>query len=247
MLQSSTGGCSVSRILFSSFLIFPFPFGLSQIGKNPSASEFLRRVEDHYHSARTLQATFLERYSEGRKDVRLESGTVFFSRPGRMRWDYEEPEKKLFLADGLHVWFYVPADRTVSRAKTKESTDWRTPLAMLAGKGSFSRACRVIEWVAQPQFSASAPPPNSSARLGVRCLPKAADAEFSEVALEADSAYRILRILIREPGGIETEFRFAAWQENISLAESLFHFDAPPGVAIVEESLSASPRRPGNE
>ena len=93
-----------------------------------------RALEAHYHSAKTLQAVFLERYSQGHAGMQVESGLVYFSRPGRMRWEYESPETKLFLVDGKFAWFYVPADRTASRAPIRESTDWRTPLALLTGK-----------------------------------------------------------------------------------------------------------------
>jgi hypothetical protein len=31
------------------------------------------------------------------------------------------------------------------------------------------------------------------------------------------------------------EYRFGNWQENLPLSESLFHFEAPAGVAIVEQ------------
>ena len=64
-----------------------------------------------------------------------------------MRWEYESPEQKLFIVDGTNVWFYVPADRTASRAKVKDSSDWRTPLALLTGKTDFSRLCRTIDVV----------------------------------------------------------------------------------------------------
>ena len=64
-----------------------------------------------------------------------------------MRWEYESPEQKLFIVDGTNAWFYVPADRTASRAKMKESSDWRTPLALLAGKADLSKLCRSIQLV----------------------------------------------------------------------------------------------------
>src|SRR5215472_9350586 len=93
------------------------------------------------YAARTLQATFLETYSENGRTVRAESGTVYFRRPGKMRWEYDAPEKNLFLVDGKMAWFYVPADRTVTRVPAKESPDWRTPLALLAGEMKVSRVC----------------------------------------------------------------------------------------------------------
>src|SRR5262245_25811728 len=101
---------------------------------SPAAAPAVRALESRYHNARTLRAVFLQRYSDARGSAQAESGTVFFSRPSRMRWEYEAPERKLFLADGKSVWFYVPADRTVTRAPMKESTDWRTPLVLLTGR-----------------------------------------------------------------------------------------------------------------
>jgi hypothetical protein len=45
--------------------------------------------------------------------------------------------------------------------------------------------------------------------------------------------------VIRQPGNAETEFRFGSWQLNIPIAEAKFHFEAPPGVAIVDEATLA--------
>jgi outer membrane lipoprotein carrier protein len=195
----------------------------------------VRGVEKRYQSARTLKAVFLHRYSESRNALRVESGTVFFSRGGKMRWEYESPEQKLFVADGKMVWFYVPADRTVTRTKMKESEDWQTPLALLVGKARFSRVCGRVE-LSDARTSAAD-------NVVLRCLPKLAKSGFSEVLIEVDGQYRLVRVLIREPGGVETEFQFGKWQENLVLAETLFRFIAPPGVAIVDEASLAGPLR----
>ncbi len=210
---------------------FPLQERAAQTQVKPD--DFLRRVEQKYAAVGTLQAKFLERYSRGKGDLTVESGTVYFSRPGRMRWEYESPEEKLFLADGKHVWFYVPVDRTVTKAKTKESDDWHTPLALLAGKtrkGTFNRLCGRIESVEPAKGSGAAP------AFALRCWARAKDAPFTELVLETDASFRIVRLLIHEPGGIETEFRFGGWKEDARLPEALFHFEAPAGVAIVEES-----------
>ncbi len=198
-----------------------------------TAAEVAQGVETRYQKLRTMQVTFLEKYSQG-KNVRIESGTAYFSRPGRMRWEYEAPEEKLFLVDGSHAWFYVPADRTATRAKVKESDDWHTPLALLAGKlrrGLFARMCERLETL--------------PARTGhaLRCVAKKEKAAFREMRLETDAAFRLTRILIREPGDVETEFRFADWRENVPLMEVLFHFSPPKGVAIVDEQSIAGPGR----
>lgn len=221
-----------------------------------SAKTFSRLLEEHYRHPRTLQAVFLERYSEGQKLSRVESGMVYFKRPGRMRWDYDSPEKKVFLADGKTVWFYVPYDRTVTKAPAKESSDWRTPLALLTGKVELSRLCSLVELAEQKGVPAT--------HVILRCLPKGEkqtisssqaqsshpatspteDVDFTEVLLEVDRASgQLARIEIRQPGQIELEYRFGSWQEDIPLADSMFQFQIPVGVAVVDgTALSEGPR-----
>lgn len=209
-----------------------------------NVNEVVQALQDRYRSSKSLKATFLERYREGRRDVRIESGTVYFRRPGRMRWEYSSPEEKLFIADGNQLWFYVPADRTVTRSKLKESGDWHAALSLFMGSADLSRVCGRIELLTVPAGPAR---PDGyyvttpGHRL-LRCLPKSKDAPFDDALLELDPAYRIARVLIREPAGIETEFRFAAWQENLPLADSFFRYTAPPGVAIVDAASLLHPR-----
>jgi outer membrane lipoprotein carrier protein len=211
------------------------------------ADSIRRALEARYQHARTLRATFFERYTDGNGGALSESGTVYFSRPGRMRWEYESPEQKLFLVDGTNVWFYVPADHTASRAKLKESSDWRTPLALLTGKADLSKLCRSIQLVGADaekgsQIEEQSPAPGNSVLL---CIPRDASSgdPTLRVLFETDPDARLVRVLIREAGHAETEFRFGNWEENTAIPEIKFHFQVPPGVAIVdEESLAGEIR-----
>ena len=165
-----------------------------------------------------------------------------------MRWDYESPEQKLFLVDGTNVWFYVPADRTVSRAKMKESSDWRTPIALLVGKADLSRFAAASKSSLPPCPPASEPEdrPVQDGDTVLRCTPRnssgdhhdATDA-LREVLLETDPQARLVRVVLREAGNIETEFRFGNWEENIPIPEAQFHFQPPPGVTVVDEATLA--------
>jgi outer membrane lipoprotein carrier protein len=214
---------------------------------SPRAAAVARALEARYHDAKTLQAIFLERYSDSRQGLQAESGKVYFSRPGRMRWEYEAPEQKLFISDGKTVWFYVPSDHTVTRAPIKESTDWRTPLALLTGKAKLSQLCQSLDL--------SAEIPGVPGNVVLRCRPRGEkpkakgptegdleasiapiDQQFDQVLLEVNpESGELADVHILQPGGIELEYRFGNWQENLPLAESLFRFQAPRGVAIVEQ------------
>jgi outer membrane lipoprotein carrier protein len=210
----------------------------------PDATAIRRALEARYQHARTLKAAFFERYSDGNGGVQAESGTVYFSRPGRMRWEYESPEQKLFLVDGTNVWFYVPADHTASHAKLKESSDWRTPIALLVGKADLSQLCRNIEVVDRfsdsgPKAGEESPSPGDTV---LRCTPRGESAEAASkepIFLEVDPESYLVRVVIHEPGNVTTEFRFGNWQENIPVPEVQFHFQPPPGVSIVDEQALA--------
>jgi outer membrane lipoprotein-sorting protein len=222
----------------------------------PSVQEVVKAVESRYHSSRTLKAVFLERYNEGRLTTRVESGTAYFSRPGRMRWEYESPEEELFLSDGKTTWFYVPSEHTVSRVSVKESSDWRTPLALLTGKASLNRYCKRIDFGDPPHDTPTnvtlrcvpvgTPDPGKAANGGKNASPRIqtdadqalspdAGGQIQSVLLEVDPRTGWLAaVTIRQSGGIQLEFRFGKWEGNVEVPESMFHFVAPKGVAIVD-------------
>jgi outer membrane lipoprotein carrier protein len=237
------------------------------------AHAIVHAFESRYRGARTLQATFLERYSENGRVVRSEAGTAYFRKPGRMRWDYEAPENNLFLVDGKTAWFYVPADHTVTRVPAKQSGDVRTPLALLAGEVKVSRICSRVAIVSSPEPLAAgdvmlrcllkgereetadgvmAPglsPPDATLRGGALrakakpihynrpATPSAERQAFFEIA---PANGELARVIVRDPGGVGIEYRFKNWSFNPPLPDSMFRFEPPAGVAIVNGELPES-------
>jgi outer membrane lipoprotein carrier protein len=221
-----------------------FFFPLSQSGE---VKELTARMEVRYRSAKTLQATFLERYAENGSVVRSEAGIAYFRRPGKMRWEYERPEKDLFLVDGKTAWFYVPADHTVTRVPARQSGDLRTPLALLAGQMKVSRVCSHVEF-------ADTEKPVAEGDVVLRCFVRgekqgAARTDEAEKALgagESDAVFfeiardsgELARLIVRQAGGVQVEFRFENWRFDPTVPDSLFRFEPPPGVAIVNGELA---------
>jgi outer membrane lipoprotein carrier protein len=244
-------------LLFAASLAALFTtFAVSAAAQKPPAevAAIVQTVEAHYRDAKTLRADFLERYSEGGHEARLESGQVFFARPGRMRWEYQSPETKLFVSDGKVLWFYVPQDHTATRQAVNQTDDWRTPLALLTGDVKLSKLCGRIEQADGP--------PLSEGHVILRCWPRgetsaaaragaaqdpnslAPGAGFTDVFLEVDpTSGELSDVRVRQPGGVELEFRFGDWQMNPALPASLFRFDPPIGVAIVpnDAALDSAP------
>ena len=195
-------------------------------------------VESRYSSAHTLQATFLERYLDNGLVVRVEAGEAYFLRPGKMRWDYQAPEKNTFLVDGKYVWFYSPADHTATRMPKKRSEDWRTPLAFLTSHLKLSRLCSTLE----PARSEKPSQPDDSVyRCAFQQSPDAPLSSAKFVLFDVSTDGELHRILIPQDGGIELEFSFKNWRWNPALEKELFQFNPPPDTVIVDGLLPDTP------
>ncbi len=208
---------------------------------------FVALFESRYRAARTLQAAFLERYTENGRVVRVEAGIAYFRRPGKMRWEYESPEKNLFLVDGKTAWFYVPSDHTVTRVPAKLSTDWRTPLALLAGEMKVSHVCARVQAATNEKIEspgdvmlqcelrgAATKSQTPNAAETTTLSGETGEAVFFELVKKTGE---LVRVIVRDPGGVGIEFLFTNWQADPLINDSLFHFQAPAGVAIVNGEL----------
>src|SRR6478752_2251118 len=66
-----------------------------------SAAQLAQALQLKYDSIKDFSADFSHTYQGGvlRKHL-TERGHVLIKKPGRMRWEYQTPQKKLFVSDG---------------------------------------------------------------------------------------------------------------------------------------------------
>jgi len=57
---------------------------------------------------------------------------------------------------------------------------------------------------------------------------------FFEVARDSGE---LARLIVRQAGGVEVEFRFENWRFDPPIPETMFRFEPPAGVAIVNGEL----------
>jgi outer membrane lipoprotein carrier protein len=203
-------------------------------GQSQDIHRLARAVDDHYNHLRSLQADFTEIY-RGDGAERVESGTLWLKKPRKMRWEYRSPKEKLFISDGQAVWFYVPAERQLRKTSFKKLDDLRSPLAFLLGKTKLESELRGLSKVVDQ----SPLGPGNTLLRGVPggVISQSGAGQANEVQLEITPTNQIVRIVLLEPDGATTEFRFADWKENLELSDSRFQFTPPPGVETVEGQL----------
>jgi outer membrane lipoprotein carrier protein len=187
--------------------------------------EARKGIERRYNGVRTLEADFVQRYTLGAQTL-VESGHVYFQKPGRMRWEYDQPAGKLFLADGQHAYLYLPSEQLVRRQPLKESGEWQTAFALLLGR---VRLGRFLEQIALSRIYH----PQSPALWQLRGRARSDRQPFEEIWMDLSEGFQLLRIEIQHRDGSLMEFHFRNWKENQPLASDLFLLQVPPGTAWV--------------
>ena len=141
-------------------------------------------------------------------------------RPGRMRWEYKDPERKLFISDGRTFYFYVPADKQVIVSEQDQQRSLAARL--LYGKGGLAE-----------EFEASLDEPLEEGVVRLRLVPRREQPDVEQAFVDVEPSGRIRAILLEDVQGNRTRFRFEGVRENTGLKDELFRFEVPKGVEVI--------------
>jgi outer membrane lipoprotein carrier protein len=199
----------------------------------PSADQLAATLQQKYDAVHTITADFTHTYTGGvlHKSI-TEHGRVAIKRPGLMRWEYVQPEHKLFVSDGVKVYSYIPADRQVIVSSVPKGDEASTPALFLTGKGNLTRdfTSSLTSWPGAPAGSAA-----------LKLVPKRRQRDYDWLVLVVDQQSLTLRMLVtRDPEGGTSTITFTHLAENVDLPANLFTFKIPPGVDVV---TTGSPAR----
>ena len=76
------------------------------------AAAVVERIQEWLDGTRDMEARFEQTMTSGALGTGVEeSGRMYLQRPGRMRWDYLEPEKKVALIHGDSTRLYLEEDQ----------------------------------------------------------------------------------------------------------------------------------------
>ena len=186
------------------------------------ARTLVRTIEQHHAQTTDLVARFSQSYRSGLLGREItERGVVQIKAPGRMRWEYKDPEPKLFVTDGRTFYFYVPADKQV----VVSEQDVRHSLAarLLSGKGG------ILD-----EFTASVEQPEEEGVLRLKLVPREAQADVERATVDMEPSGQIRAILLEDVQGNRTRFRFEGVRENTGVADRVFRFEVPKGVEVIQ-------------
>jgi outer membrane lipoprotein-sorting protein len=93
---------------------------LARAALSPADSADLGRVQDYLNNIHTLQSRFEQISGEGG----IATGTIYISRPGKMRVEYDPPVPILLVATEGRIWYYDKKLEEVSFFDLKDTPAW---------------------------------------------------------------------------------------------------------------------------
>lgn len=180
------------------------------------------RLQTFYNDVKSLRASFGQTVTDANgKLMQRASGTMALQRPGRFRWDYEQPHDQLIVADGNKVWLYDPELEQVT-VKSQGEALGDTPAQLLSSGKPLEQSFRVSELPARDGIE------------WVELTPKSKDTGFDRVRLGFD-AKSLAKMELVDAFGQTTRLTFTGVERNPRLDANLFKFIPPKGVDVVGE------------
>jgi len=177
-----------------------------------------------YSDGAAHSSSFTQIYApSGFATTRRESGTVVIQIPQRVRFDYSEPEKKVFTYDAGEGRFFSPDDKQLTVRRLSEEEKARLPIVFLTQPSDLGR-----------QYEISVEPGESAAPTRLLLTPRVPRPELAWLRLSIDGEGNVRELSYQDSAGNRTEFRFEGWHAAKARPAADFRIIGPPGTRIVE-------------
>ncbi len=194
---------------------------------NLSVDQILDRVENKYanteFSADFIQKSFLKAMDI----IDQASGKVYIKYPGKMRWEYEKPDRQIFVTDGEKLWVYRPTDNQVQVGKA--------PSFFKSGKGaSFLSDISLI----REKFDISMKKGNRDENdpfFYLKLIPREKTLDIAEILLMVSKqSWDVAQIVTVDLYGDENRIDLLNFAFGVKLDDSLFSFEIPEGADVLQ-------------
>ncbi len=191
--------------------------------QTPLLDEILSGIESRYagsgFSARFDQTSILKAMDIKDKAA----GKILIKRPGKMRWEYETPERQWIITDGVQLWIHRPDDNQV--------TIGEAPSFFGDGKGAgFLSDMKLI----REKFRISLENAGKSGSHVVKLIPtkKTPDVTLIYLTIEAKT-FEIREIVTYNTYGDETLIVLSDVAFLEEVPDSRFNFTPPEGADVI--------------
>lgn len=193
-------------------------------GSASALDRIIDRIEARY-AGEGFAADFLQESTLKAMDITdIASGRIFIKRPGKMRWEYETPEKQTIITDSRRLWIFRPEDNQVMVGEA--------PAYFKDGQGAgFLSDVKQI----RKNFSIAMAAGETQSALVLRLVPVRPMADLSDIYLTLSKEdFNIIRIETYNPYGDRTRIRLSRIDFRQILSDDMFGFVIPEGADVLQ-------------
>lgn len=217
---------------------FLFCFGCLLLSGEPlvlaeeKPDSMVHQVQGWYDKLSDFQADFSQKtFSQTLKTTSEARGKMYFKKPNLIKWEYESPEKQIYIINKDDYWWYLPEDAQVVKRKANQVLKDTTPLTFLAGMGKMEESFLV----SRPNDRGLETKSTGGAIL-LDLTPKNEQIHMKHMQLKVDAkSFQVIGIILEDPYGNTNDIEFNHSILNQGLPEKLFQFIPPEGVDILDE------------
>jgi outer membrane lipoprotein carrier protein len=185
----------------------------------PDAPALAAKVQAYYEQTKDLEAGFVQTYTYAAFGRKQESrGRLQVKKPGKLRWDYESPERKIVVVNGKRLVQFEPAANQAYVDERFDATAMSAAVSFLIGEGKLAA-----------EFDLAT---DADGRLVL--TPKKPDSRVESIALTVGSQGQVTATRVVDGAGNVNEVAFSDLKRNRGLPDARFELELPKDVHRVK-------------
>jgi len=200
----------------------------TQAGSPEDLKSLLANLQRHYQRTNSFSASFKETVARVGAPPQDRSGRVDYLRPGRIRFEFGDPQPETIVSDGKLLYDYDPGLNQVMETPLNNAIKTQAVAAFLLGAGNIDR-----------DFKASRPAvPADDGLIHVLLTPKRGGDPI-DLGLEPHTL-NIASLRLADALGNVTKISFSDIDINAAIEPARFNFETPAGADVVTPSGTVS-------
>lgn len=204
-----------------------------------SPSEVVKKIKKKYSNIENYTAEFIIE-TEQNKKINTMKGTCSYKSPGKVRYDFTEPEGDIVVSNGKFLWIYLKKIQAVGKQDlsiNKENSSGKPIFTSTTPHGLnrlFRKYHYKFESIEQPQKIED--DKNSYFVLSLEQREKIGG--FEHITLYVDSkSYLIKRAIAKDSRGKKTTIVFSNMELNTDMEDGIFNYRISGNVKIINNPL----------
>ncbi len=213
-----------------------FSLAIHDIAFASKSNDFIvqmtKSIQRFYVNTNDFTSLFVQRYTfKALNRTDTSEGKVFMKKPGKIRWDYQKPTEKFFIANGNSFWIYEPDNRQVIINNNFKNSQAQLSISFLWGDGNITSDFDVSELSPNMKASCEKIPDTTCLLL----TPKKKEDQVTQMHIAvAKQTSAIVGVTVFDAIGNSNFFTFSKLKTNVGLNDKHFNFSPPQGVTIID-------------